>query len=135
MQPVENGYKDDAPAMYTCPECHGTLWEVDEGDVVRFRCRVGHAYTAEHLLSGQGQNVESALWVALRTLEERQQLSDKMARRATEHGLQHAAQRFSQTSSEARKAAGTLRELLLNGETGGVAGETVSDEAESQNVY
>ncbi|MBV8085045.1 MAG: chemotaxis protein CheB, partial [Chloroflexi bacterium] len=115
MQPVEDHYQDDTPAVYTCPECHGTLWEVDEGGVVRFRCRVGHAYTAEHLLSGQGQNVESALWMALRTLEERQQLGDKMAKRATEHGLNRAASRFRQTAGEARKAASTLRDLLLNG--------------------
>ncbi|MBV8087959.1 MAG: hypothetical protein JO247_24370 [Chloroflexi bacterium] len=79
--------------------------------------------------------MESALWMALRTLEERQQLGDKMAKRATEHGLNRAASRFRQTAGEARKAASTLRDLLLNGGSGGLAAETASDVAEGEHVH
>jgi len=32
---------------YTCPECNGTLWQVQTDELPRFRCHVGHAYTAE----------------------------------------------------------------------------------------
>jgi two-component system chemotaxis response regulator CheB len=32
---------------YTCPECNGTLRQVRPDDTLRFRCHVGHAYTAE----------------------------------------------------------------------------------------
>src|SRR5215468_4282361 len=31
----------------TCPECGGAIWREQHANVVSFRCRVGHAYTAE----------------------------------------------------------------------------------------
>ena len=33
------------PSPYSCPECGGVLWELKNGELMRFRCRVGHAYT------------------------------------------------------------------------------------------
>src|SRR5262249_52473712 len=32
---------------FTCPTCHGALWELTEGDLLRFRCHTGHAFGAE----------------------------------------------------------------------------------------
>ena len=122
-QPTEERYQERQPSAYTCPECHGTLWEVDEGELIRFRCRVGHAYSADHLLSGQADNLEAALWMALRTLEERTQLSGDMAKRAKQNGLSRAAKRFQETHDEAEQAAGTLRELLLDGSLGALGAE------------
>ena len=37
------------PSGLTCPECGGALWEQQEGDLVRFRCHVGHAYSPESM--------------------------------------------------------------------------------------
>ena len=45
----------------------GTLWEVDEGTLVRFRCRVGHSYSAGAMDASQGTAVEAALWTAMRS--------------------------------------------------------------------
>ncbi|TML79339.1 MAG: chemotaxis protein CheB [Actinobacteria bacterium] len=66
----------------TCPECGGTLWEHEEGGVLRFKCHVGHAFTRESLDTAQGQSVEAALWSALRSLEERAELLKRLARRS-----------------------------------------------------
>jgi two-component system chemotaxis response regulator CheB len=55
-------------AVFTCPECHGSLWETDDSGILRFRCRVGHTYSAESMLSAQTDSVDRALWVALRSL-------------------------------------------------------------------
>ncbi|HEX5691248.1 MAG TPA: chemotaxis protein CheB, partial [Roseiflexaceae bacterium] len=55
-------------APLSCPECGGPLWQLDDNVVKRYRCHVGHGYTARALLSEQGLEVERALWVALRTL-------------------------------------------------------------------
>src|SRR5437899_8216914 len=30
------------PSQFTCPDCNGTLWEIQDAEILRFRCRVGH---------------------------------------------------------------------------------------------
>src|SRR6185503_457263 len=54
----------------TCPDCHGALWEMDDEEMLRFRCHIGHGYSAESLNNGQGEMLEAALWSAVRVLEE-----------------------------------------------------------------
>src|ERR1051326_7175884 len=46
----------------TCPDCHGALWEINDEDILRFRCHVGHAFSAESLSDGQTDVLEMALW-------------------------------------------------------------------------
>jgi two-component system chemotaxis response regulator CheB len=69
------------PSVFSCPECRGTLWEVGAAELARFRCRVGHAYTAESLVAQQDDALEDALWAALRALEEHATLARRMAER------------------------------------------------------
>jgi two-component system chemotaxis response regulator CheB len=64
---------------YTCPDCNGALISISEG---HFRCQVGHAWTADALLAARDDEVDSALWVALRSLQEKARLARKMADRA-----------------------------------------------------
>ena len=62
------------PSTFTCPECHGTLWQLHDNGVRRFRCHTGHAYTARILEELQGGVVEEALWAAVRALQEREKM-------------------------------------------------------------
>ncbi len=89
---------------------------MDEGQLVRFRCRVGRTFSADNVLAGQTENVEEALWFALRTLEERVQLSQQLAARARRHGLGKAADRYAHTYQQASEAADTLKRLLVDGQ-------------------
>lgn len=100
------------PSVFTCPECHGTLWEVDEGSVLRFRCRVGHVYSTDSMLAAQSDEVDRALWVALRTLEERAALSHKLAERGRGRGQQWVDQAFTARARETELEASQIRELL-----------------------
>ena len=61
-----------------CPECHGVMWEINEGDLVRYRCHVGHAYSAELMSLALDDNLRRALGGALRALEERVALAKKL---------------------------------------------------------
>jgi two-component system chemotaxis response regulator CheB len=47
MAEQEEGKRHGELSIFTCPECGGAMWQVDEQEVVRFRCHVGHSYYAE----------------------------------------------------------------------------------------
>ena len=66
----------------TCPDCLGALWEIKDQNILRYRCHVGHAYSAESLGEGQKHVLEFALWSAVRALEEQMILSRRIVERA-----------------------------------------------------
>jgi two-component system, chemotaxis family, protein-glutamate methylesterase/glutaminase len=110
---LNRGAYPGAPSVYTCPECSGSLWEIQDGELLRYRCRVGHAYTAESLLAGQAGAVEAALWAALRALEEKAALASRLVRQSTDRGYQLAAVRFAEQEADARQRAAVIRRALL----------------------
>ena len=101
------------PSPYTCPECHGSLFECQEEGLIRFRCRTGHAYSQETLVASQAYGVESALWIALRALEENAALLRRMGDRASERGLERSAQRFRTQAGTVEMRARVIREGLM----------------------
>ncbi len=111
---LESDERPGSPAPYSCPECHGSLFEIEEGAVMRYRCRVGHAYSVETLLAHQGHAVESALWTAMLALKERAVLSRKMAERLRGRGGERSAERFFQQASEADVRAAVIQDVLRN---------------------
>jgi len=114
FEALQEDERPGTPAGYSCPECHGSLFEIREEDVVRFRCRVGHAYGVESLLAHQGDAVESALWTAMMTLKERAALSRRMAERLRARGGDVSADRFEDQANEADVRAGVILEVLRN---------------------
>jgi two-component system chemotaxis response regulator CheB len=102
------------PAGLACPDCHGTLFEIHEGGLRRYRCRVGHAWSPESLLAQQTSAFETALWVALRTLEEKAALTLDLSRRAAAVGHKLSSRQFERQSEEARASAEVLRSLIDN---------------------
>jgi two-component system chemotaxis response regulator CheB len=103
------------PATLACPECGGTLWEVQDGELIRFRCRVGHAFTAQTLLAEQGEQLEDAFWVALRALEESASLARRMADRARMRNQPHVAAAFEEQAESAKARADLVRQVLQKG--------------------
>ncbi|GAA4668391.1 chemotaxis protein CheB [Amycolatopsis sacchari] len=105
------------PSEFACPDCQGVLFALDENGT-RFRCRVGHAWTAQALFQQQSQEIEQALWAALRALEEKRDLARRMGRDAEEHGFPLVANRYRRHSEETTRAVEVLREFLVEGLTG-----------------
>lgn len=97
---------------YSCPECSGVLQEVKEGEVLRFRCRVGHIYSPESLHADQNVAVERALWSAIRSLEEHAEFSQRLASRSQANQRPRLAARFAERAEASREDASVLRELL-----------------------
>lgn len=98
----------------TCPDCHGALWEIDDEDMLRYRCHVGHAYSAEALSDGQSEMLEGALWSAVRALEEQMMLARRIVERARRANHLRAARTFERRAKEAEQHSSVIRQLLLS---------------------
>jgi two-component system chemotaxis response regulator CheB len=105
------------PSGLACPDCHGVLFEVNE-PITRFRCRVGHAWSPESLLVEQVEELESALWMALRVLTERAALHRKIAGSARSSGRPTVAAHSEGRAEDADRSAEVIRQLLLRGGAG-----------------
>lgn len=114
------------PSGFGCPSCHGALFTITEGGLERYRCRVGHAWSPQALAEEQSQALEGALWMALRSLEEKAALSSQMSNRAADRGHPHSAATFRRRHDEAMDAAAVLRKLLQRGE---LSAEGLPDES------
>jgi two-component system, chemotaxis family, protein-glutamate methylesterase/glutaminase len=101
------------PSVFGCPDCGGVLWEVDQQHGLRFRCRVGHAYTARSLLAAEDTGLEDALWAALRALEEQESLSKRMLDRHWGSGAERSRSRIKQRTDDLHQRADVLRRFLM----------------------
>lgn len=114
MSEIEKEIRTGEPSQFACPECGGVLWEIDQEGMTRFRCRVGHAYTAKHLHAEQRQAIEAALWSALRALEESASLYRRMAGKPTLSNNSLTRRSYQERAENAEMNARTLREFLVH---------------------
>jgi two-component system, chemotaxis family, protein-glutamate methylesterase/glutaminase len=105
------------PSSLTCPECGGVMWEEGQGDLLRFSCHVGHSYSAESMLELHGDSVETALWTALRVLEERMHFLTGLANRQRKRGNEYAARGFDRRAQAVQQRVEILRRAIARGET------------------
>ena len=103
-----------APSQFTCPECHGSLFERQDGTIVRYRCRTGHAFSPDALAAAQSKGVEDALWIALRALEENAALLRRLASRARERCQERSWKRFASQANGVEGRAKVIRDALLS---------------------
>src|SRR6185312_1716308 len=101
------------PVPFTCPSCGGVLSEVKASHPLRFRCQVGHAYTADALASEQEGRVDEALRVALRIIEERAELVHRMAEDGRQSGRAAVALMYDSRATEYREYADMIRRIML----------------------
>lgn len=95
------------PSGYTCPDCNGALIALGDAN---FRCRVGHAWTADALLDARDDEMEGALWVAVRSLQEKAKLARQLADRLGGHGM--LFHRYTALAEETEQALAVLTERL-----------------------
>jgi two-component system chemotaxis response regulator CheB len=110
-----------APSGCTCPGCNGSRVSIDAD---HFRCRVGHALTPDALLAARDDEVEGALWVALRSLQEKAELARQLADRVGHGPL---FRRYTALAEETAAALAVLGDRLAasaprTGDVGDVSG-------------
>jgi two-component system chemotaxis response regulator CheB len=102
------------PAPLTCPACGGVLSKLKAEHPLRFRCQVGHAYTADALARQQEGRVDEALRVALRIIEERADRVHRMAEDGRHNGRPAIAAMYDARAAEYREYANTIRRVVLH---------------------
>lgn len=112
---LENVEQIGIRTTYTCPECSGSIWQIGDEDPLRFRCHVGHSYTADIFLAEQTHNLENALWSAVRALEEKVTFSRQMAERMKNYNLHNAVKKYEDYARNLDKEVSLVREVILNG--------------------
>lgn len=101
------------PIAITCPDCGGVLSQLNGEHPLRFRCQVGHAFSGRALLGAQEGQVDEAMRVALRIIEERAELVGRMGHDAAQIGRKGMAELYERRAAEYRSYAESLREAVL----------------------
>lgn len=99
---------------FSCPTCHGVLFELPGAPAPRFRCRVGHAWSPAALEAEQAHAADEALWAAVRALEEKADLVHRLATDAGRHGHVRSAELYGQRAARTKSQAQQLRNLVEN---------------------
>ncbi|HEX6961477.1 MAG TPA: chemotaxis protein CheB [Lacipirellula sp.] len=115
----------DAPSSpFACPQCGGGLWEVQDGGLIRYRCHVGHGFTAQTLETLINDELEQALWTSVRLLEEQAELQTRLANRLQTKGNAPLRDRFESNAEDRSYAADLIRKLLTGN---GVDGDATTN--------
>ena len=99
-------------SLLACPDCHGVMWEIREGELSRYRCHVGHAYTAELMSLALDENLNRALGSALRALNERIALAQSLQRQAERSGHKRVAESWRRKLGDFEAEAKILRDSM-----------------------
>ena len=100
------------PIALTCPECGGALREEDSTRLLTYRCHTGHRVSATELLSHQHDEVERAVIVAVRVLNERAELCRHMIGDARSAGRSHGVAYWTRLASESHQQLQVLQRFL-----------------------
>lgn len=109
---IANENRLGATTAFACPDCGGNLWEIADGSITRFRCHAGHAYTGPAVAAAQKNELDRALWSALRALRERASLLRRLAEDADRSGRSVSGAGFARTALEVEKEAEVLQRFI-----------------------
>lgn len=101
---------------FTCPDCHGVLFELKDGKRSRFRCHTGHAFSSDSLLTTVTENIEDSLWNAIRGIEESVMLLNHMGEHFANLNQTHLAALYFKKAHEALDRVEILRQAVMNHE-------------------
>ena len=96
-------------SVLTCPDCNGVMWEIEDGNLIRYRCHTGHAYAAELLSIAVDEEVRRSMASGLRAIEEKVALTRRLHDHAMQRGHAHLAQSWARQLREAEDEAAQLR--------------------------
>lgn len=114
QRPVIDAHTVDAlgdSSDVTCPDCGGVLHEIKDERGARFRCSTGHAYGRQTLLAEKDIAIEQSLWAALRVMEERSRMLERMVEKPRQSSISRDG--YAARLEENRLHVRRIRDLLF----------------------
>lgn len=99
--------------LFSCPDCGGNLWKLENGKTAHFRCHIGHSYSQADLILKQNENIEHTIWVAIRMMEERKLLLMRMAGEHKGKGLEKLSHNYQDQAEQLAVHIDKLKNLLF----------------------
>lgn len=117
----ENGLNKNVMSLgelspFTCPECHGVLTAIMEGDYQRFRCHTGHAFSSDSLLAALTEHIEESLWDAIRSIKESTMLMNHIGDHFADRNDSKMAGLYFRKAQEAQDRARQVRAVVTKHE-------------------
>jgi two-component system chemotaxis response regulator CheB len=109
---TERPLRLDEASGFSCPECEGSLWNVSVGELMEYRCQIGHRYSPDSLLFHMSERGDQIAQAALRSLEQQAVLAELLTERAEEAGRIGRSGVFRRRADRMRRRIAALRELL-----------------------
>jgi two-component system, chemotaxis family, protein-glutamate methylesterase/glutaminase len=97
---------------FVCPDCDGPIFQETTGKMTQLACSVGHRYSPESFSEAHRDALERALWIAIRTLENRKQIHGYLGDRAKSTGDMHKSTTMEETVAAAERDMVLIKEIL-----------------------
>jgi two-component system chemotaxis response regulator CheB len=110
--PIDNLNALGRPSSYSCPDCDGVLWEIEDVQPARYRCHTGHAFSLRSLAEAQSGATEDAIWGAIRALQIHEEALRRLAAQNRHVGDEAEAAREDAKAEEASSHAQVLLQML-----------------------
>jgi len=101
---------------FSCPECHGVLSKLKDGNLTRYRCHTGHAYSVDTLLASITEKIEDGLYSAIRGMDESIMLLNHIGDHYAEINHSKLAALYFKKANEAKERAALARKAVLSNE-------------------
>ncbi|MGN6492021.1 MAG: chemotaxis protein CheB [Agriterribacter sp.] len=101
---------------FTCPECHGVLSKIRDGNLTRFRCHTGHAFSIDSLMASLTEKIEEGLYSAIRGIDENVMLLNHIGDHYAEANQPKLAALYFKQAREAEERSHIIRKAVFSQE-------------------
>jgi two-component system, chemotaxis family, protein-glutamate methylesterase/glutaminase len=98
----------------SCPDCQGSLAQIDLPTISYYRCHVGHQWSPQTLAAAQTEAVENRLWAVTAALDEQAALRRHLASHTHGDSARTDPAEHRRAAQRATHLAGTLRDILTS---------------------
>jgi two-component system chemotaxis response regulator CheB len=110
---LEHLQRIGTPSIFVCPDCHGTLWQIEGAEPPRYRCHTGHGFSQRSLEHTLTTARDEAIWNAMRAVQENGFMLKRMAEQRD--GDPDDAARLHSAAQRLEQQTEVLRTLLEQG--------------------